>query len=79
MLYTNTRLYIHLQAFVHMYVYIHKHSYVYLHISQNYVLTYALSLVHSLFPLNFSVCLLITLFYSFSLQVCAPYHTLVNT
>ena len=66
MYYTNTRLYIHLQTFVLMYVYIyiHKHSYIYLHISHNYVLTYALSLVHSLFALNVSVCLPLTLFHS---------------
>ena len=81
MSYTNTRLYMHLQAFVHMYVYIyiHKYSYIYLHISQNYLLTYALSLVHSLFPLNVSVCLPLTLFHGFLLEVCAPYYTLFNT
>ena len=42
-------------------------------------LTYALSPLHSLFPLNFSVCLPLTLFHGFSLEVCAPYHTLFNT
>ena len=54
-------------------------KYIYLHISQNHLLTYALSLVHSLFPLNFSVCLPFTLCQGFSLEVSAPYHTLFNT
>ena len=49
-----------------VYIYVHKYSYIYLHISQNYVLTHALSLMHSLFALNFSVCLPLTLFHGFS-------------
>ena len=71
MYYSNTHLYIHLQAFVHMYVCIciHKYSYIYLHISQNDVLTYALSLLHSHFSLQF-LCSSISLFFNFS--VCLP-------